>query len=105
MVINAAERITQLLEEREWSRYRLAEQSGLSQSTIANIFRRPECYPSIPTLSIICDAFGITLAEFFSPGYEIQSLSADQREILKIYYTLNADQRLAIKNLIYTINH
>ena len=104
MDISVAERISQLLKEREWTKYRLAEQSGLSYSTIANIFRRPECYPSIPTLSIICDAFGITLAEFFSPGHEAQPLSSDQREILKLYYMLNAEQRLALKNLIYTIN-
>lgn len=56
-----------LLEERGWSEYKLARQCGLSDSTIANIFRR-NTLPTIATLERICAGFGITLAQFFAEG-------------------------------------
>ena len=55
------------MNERGWSEYRLAKESGLSQSTISNLFVR-NTLPSIATLEIICKSFGITLAQFFEDG-------------------------------------
>lgn len=37
-------RLRQLLEERGWTEYRLAKKCGLSQSTLANIFKRNTIY-------------------------------------------------------------
>ena len=39
----------------------------MSESTIANIFRR-NTLPSISTLETICDGFGITVLQFFAEG-------------------------------------
>ena len=63
-MIDVLERITQLREERRWTEYQLAEQSGLTQSTISSWYRKG-MLPTIPSLSKICDAFGITLSQFF----------------------------------------
>ena len=63
--MDVIKRIDNLMKEREWSDYKLAAESGLSSSTIANIHRR-NTVPSIPALEAICSAFGITLAQFFS---------------------------------------
>ena len=49
--MDVLQRIRELMEERGWSSYRLAVASGLSQSTIANMFRR-NTVPSIPTLEL-----------------------------------------------------
>ena len=38
--MDAKARIRELMQERGWSEYRLAIASGLSQSTVANIFNR-----------------------------------------------------------------
>lgn len=65
--MDAKQRIKDLMEQRHWSEYRLAIESGLSQSTIANIFNRSTT-PSITTLEAICNGFGITLAQFFAEG-------------------------------------
>ena len=59
------EKIDNLRKERGWSVYKLAEEATLTQSTLANLFNR-RSLPSIPTLELICEAFGITLAEFFA---------------------------------------
>ena len=66
------ERINNLKNERGWSIYKLAEESGITQSTLANMFSR-KTMPSISTLKQLCDAFGISLAQFFD--YESKDFS------------------------------
>lgn len=63
-MINVLERITELRKERHWTEYQLAEKSGLTQSTISSWYRK-DMLPSIPSLAKICDAFGISLSQFF----------------------------------------
>ncbi|WP_418668497.1 helix-turn-helix domain-containing protein [Allofournierella sp.] len=54
------ERLHQVMDERGWSRYELAKRAGLSETTIANLFRRCNA-SSIPTLEAITKACGITM--------------------------------------------
>ena len=65
--MDAQKRIKQLMEERGWTDYRLAKEANLSHSTITNVFKRNNA-PTLPTLEVICRAFGITLAQFFAEG-------------------------------------
>ena len=57
-------RINKIRIDRNWSVYRLSVESGIPQSTLTNMFNR-ETTPSINTLQLICNAFGMTLSEFF----------------------------------------
>ena len=62
--MDVLERIDALRKERGWSVNYLAMEAELTQSTLNNMYvRRTE--PKISTLRAICDAFGITLADFF----------------------------------------
>ncbi|MDD6633417.1 MAG: helix-turn-helix transcriptional regulator [Lachnobacterium sp.] len=63
-MINVLERITELREAHHWTEYQLAERSGLTQSTISSWYRK-QMLPTIPSLVKICDAFGVTLSQFF----------------------------------------
>lgn len=58
------ERIEALRKEKGWSINYLAMESGLTQSTLNNLYSR-KAEPKISTLRAICGAFGITLADFF----------------------------------------
>jgi len=58
-------KITKFRIERNWSEYQLAEKSGLPQSTISSWYRKNQI-PTIPSLEKICNAFNITLAQFFT---------------------------------------
>lgn len=98
----AKERIKQLMEEYGWSEYRLAKEANLSQSTIANVFRRNNA-PTLPTLEAICHAFGITLAEFFSENSDIGSLTAEQRDFLHKWSMLPAEKRRLIYELVQSM--
>ena len=65
--MDVLERLQKLMDARGWSMYRLAKESGLTESTISNIYRR-NAIPSIVTLESICKGFGITLSQFFAAG-------------------------------------
>lgn len=52
------EKLKKMLDERGWTEYRLTKECGLSESTIANIYRRNST-PSFTTLETICKAFGL----------------------------------------------
>lgn len=96
--MDAKARIRELMAERKWSEYRLAIASGLSQSTVANIFNR-NTTPSVATLESICAGFGITLAQFFAEG-EMVELTEEQREMFSAWSTLTKEQKEALQRLI-----
>jgi len=99
--MDAKERIRQLMQDRGWSEYRLAVASGLSQSTVANIFNR-NTVPSITTLESICTGFGITLAQFFAEG-DLVELSREQQELFAAWSSLSKEQKAALAQLIHVM--
>jgi len=58
------EKIDKLRNERGWSINYLAMEAELTQSTLNNLYSRNN-EPKISTLRSICNAFGITLSDFF----------------------------------------
>ena len=99
--MNVNQKIKHLANSRGWSEYRLAKESGLASSTIANIYHR-DTIPSIPTLEILCKAFGITLAQFFSEGAPVH-LTKEQAQLLDCYSALNPAQRDIMLKLLKTM--
>lgn len=97
------ERLQQLLKERGWSEYRLAKSCGLSESTIANIFRR-NTLPSIATLETICGGFGITLSQFFAEG-EMVELTPELKELFDGWAYLTPEQKEAVARVIKAMNN
>lgn len=87
-------KLKQLLKERGWTEYKLAKVSGLSESTIANIFRR-NATPSFSTLEAICAGFGISLSQFFAEN-EMVELTPELKELFDGWLPLTAEQKKAI---------
>ena len=96
-MFNAQNRIRQLMAERGWTIYRLAQESGLSQTTISNIFKRNN-QPSLPTVN----ACGITLAQFFTENDTANTPNA-KSELDNSVAALKEDQREALAAFIKTI--
>ena len=96
--MDAKARIRELMAERKWSEYRLAIASGLSQSTVANIFNR-NTTPSVATLESICAGFGITLAQFFAEG-DMVELTEEQKEMFSAWSSLSKGQKDVLRQLI-----
>lgn len=84
-------KIVQYRLERNWSEYQLAEKSGLTQSTISSWYRK-NMLPTIPSLSKICDAFGITLSQFFLEDNDNTTLLNDQ-QIQLLHYAAKLDSQ------------
>lgn len=87
-------RLRELLQERGWSEYRLAQVSGLNESTISNIYRR-NTLPTIATLEAICHAFGITLSQFFAED-EMVEMTPDVKELLDAWVPLTSEQKRTV---------
>ena len=99
--MDAKIRLRMLMEERGWSEYRLAIESGLSQSTVANIFNR-NTTPSVATLESICRGLGITMAQFFAEGNLVE-LTNEQYEMFRAWSNLSKEQKYVIEKLIEVI--
>lgn len=95
-------RLRQLMAERGWTAYRLAKASGLSESTLANIFKR-NTVPSIATLEAVCSAFGISLAQFFAEG-EMVELTPELKELFDNWVPLTPEQKQAALQMIRAMN-
>ena len=100
--MDAQKRIRELMAERGWTDYRLAKESGLSHSTITNMFNRNNA-PTLPTLEAVCAAMGITLAQFFADGSDSVALTEEQRSLFAKWSTLTDKQKEALLLLIDAI--
>lgn len=97
------DRLQKLLTARGWSRYQLAKNSNLSDSTLANIYKRNNV-PSIPTLEAICKGFGITLSQFFADG-EMVELTPELKELFDNWISLTVEQKTAVLQIIKSMNN
>lgn len=82
-------------EARGWTEYQLAERSGLPQSTISSWYQKGMT-PSSSSLEKICDAFGLTLSQFFADGETLLALTAGQRDMLDKWLRLSPAQQRAL---------
>lgn len=96
--MDTQQRLRQLLDERGWTEYRLSKKCGLSESTLANIFRR-NTTPSITTLEAICNGFGITLSQFFAEG-DLVELTPELKDLFEKWVNLTPNQKAAVYSMI-----
>lgn len=93
------ERIKALSQSRRWTNYRLVKESGITYSTLCTMLNKAYA-PSISTLIKICDGFGITMAQFFSEDLGNAALTPEEREHLKAWEALNAENRIAAEKYL-----
>lgn len=96
-------RLRKLLDERGWTEYRLARASGLSDSTIKNIFKR-NTQPTIDTLESICRGLGITLSQFFADG-DVVELTPDLKTLFDGWVNLTPEQKQAVLTMVTAFRH
>ena len=90
-MIDVLNKINDLRKERGWTIYKLAEEAMVAQSTMSNMFAR-KTLPSLYTLSQICEAFGITMSEFFNDGVAV----TDETRLLSSFRSLNEKDRKTV---------
>ncbi|MBQ9304065.1 helix-turn-helix transcriptional regulator [Butyrivibrio sp.] len=106
------QKMQQLMKDRGWKKYRLAEEMGVSPSTLQYVFKRDR-FPKFETIEKMCSAFDMTIPEFFledlvvgKKAGETQTLEiiiefvkqmpdAQQRRVLNIVQALAKDTLIA----------
>ena len=74
----------------------------LQAFSVTNLFKRNNA-PTLPTLEVICSAFGITLAQFFAEGGEAVEITDEQRELFAKWSTLTEKQKALLLEFISTL--
>ena len=90
------QKIKELMEERGWSLYKLAKESGIPYSSLNSLFQKNN-QPTITTLERICAGLHITLGEFFSDCTPYrqpeQEYNKEEKEIIMSYRNLNRNNK------------
>lgn len=92
-------RIIQLMNERGWTMYRLAKETGLPNSTLSNMLKRSTT-PTMSTVKTLCDGFGITLSQFFWDGSEAVLLTDEQKQFFSDWVSLTITQKEILSKTI-----
>lgn len=95
--------LNELRLERNMSVYRLSELTGINQSTLANTFSR-NVIPSIKNLVSMCEAMGITPAQFFTEGETCGLLTEEETELIEDFRNLPPELRQSVATLVHNIS-
>ena len=90
------DRNEQLCEKKHISRYRLAQKSGIAQSSISTLLNR-KSVPTIQTLEKICEGLDMTLAQFFAGDDKLPDLTEEQKSLLEEWNAMDEQQRQLVK--------
>ena len=99
--MDAQKRIRELMEERNWTDYRLARE-GKPFPFHRYKYVQQNNAPTLPTLEAVCRAFGITLAQFFAEGEESR-LTEEQQKLFLKWSTLTDDKKQILLELMDAI--
>lgn len=91
-------KIRKLQGERDWTDYKLAQEADIPLPTLSSVFAR-NTTPKLETLQCICNAFGLTLSQFFLEDEKIEILSETEKEMLGCFRKLSSKQQKALINI------
>ncbi len=97
------ERIIELLKKKGWTRYRLAQETGLYQTTVYDWFNDKGYTPDRNSIELICAALDISLVEFYS-GIDEGELDGEQTLLLQLFAKVPKDKRKVVFELLRTLS-
>lgn len=99
-MINATDRIKELMAMMGWSAYEVSNQTGISTNAIYDWFKIGAA-PTLPNIIKICEAVGISIEQFFC-GTVNCSRSPDEENILREWLSLSELEKETIMRMIET---
>ena len=96
------ERILELLEKKGWSKYKLAQETGLYQTTVYDWFNDKGCTPDRKSIELICAAMNISIIEFYS-GIDEGELNGEQTLLLQLFEQVPESKRQLVFDLLRTL--
>lgn len=83
---------------RGWSFYKLSQESGLSQQTFTQ-WMAGKTIPTIPALKSVCNAYGITLAEFFAED-DLIVATPEVKELFNNWQVLTKEEKASVMAIV-----
>lgn len=96
--MDIVKKIDEIRVQRGWTFYKLAKESGLTQQTFTK-WMEGKTTPTISALKSVCDAFGITLSNFFAENNLVES-TPEIKAILDNWNYLTKGEQQSIKLII-----
>ena len=100
---NTIKRISELRDARCWTNNHMAMEAGIGSSTVLNWYKS-NAIPSESAIKALCDAFGITVAEFYNTNSTPVSLSEIQTDFLAEFDCLNNDEKYGLLTFLKSLN-
>lgn len=101
--MDIVKKIDEIRVKKGWTFYKLSQESGLTQQTFTK-WMEGNTTPTIPALKMVCEAFGITMANFFAEGNLIE-VTPETKDLLENWKYLNKDEKASIKTIIDNYVH
>mgnify|MGYP001622869343 FL=1 len=73
----------------------MAQKAGIPIGTLYSLYTR-KSPPKLETLQCICNAFGLTLSQFFLENERVEILSETERQMLQCFRKLSPKQQKAL---------
>lgn len=96
--MNVIDRIDELRSARGWSVNRLANESGISQSTLSSALKRNSL--TIDTLERICEGLNISVPALYAIDGHKETVSAQEKILLDGFRKLPMEKRKALIALL-----
>lgn len=96
------DRILELMEKKGWTKYKLAQETGLYQTTVYDWFNDKGYSPDRKSIELICAAMNISIIEFYS-GIDAGELSGEQTLLLQLFKQVPESKRQLVFDLLRTL--
>ena len=100
-------KIQELMDERNWTLYRLSKESNIPYSSLNSLFLKNN-QPTVSTLEKVCDGFHITLSEFFAEDTpyrnETPLITEDEKIVLDTFRNLSKKDKQKYLEIMRILN-
>ena len=97
------DRIDSLRVEKSFSIYELAQRADLSENTLKKVYKK-QGFPTVFTIYRLCQAFNITLSEFFMLDNNNRAFSKKELELLERFSKLSPKAQDALLEISRYLN-
>ncbi len=97
------ERILELLKKKGWTKYKLAQETGLYKTTVYDWFNDKGYTPDRKSIELVCAALNISLTEFYS-GVDESELDGEQILLLELFAKVPKSKRKVVFDLLRNLS-
>ena len=97
------ERIIELLKKKGWTKYKLAQETGLYQTTVYDWFNDKGYTPDRKSIELVCAAMNISLVEFYS-GIDEDELDGEQTLLLQLFAKVPKEKKKVVFELLRSLS-